>query len=115
MSKISDQSSDDSLLREASRLVRSMALPATPGESVKSCLRRVFYRLETWSFSRVRALWYCDPRTVVRAHEIEWLRTVAQQAKKPKFADLQSLASRIERLEKIAAVTDQANRRKAEA
>lgn len=108
MSENSVVMSDVALLREASRLLRRLARPSVPGESVKASQRRVHRRLKTWSFNRVRDVWRPDPRIRLRAQEIEQLRTAAmnQGADDAAKADLRALQRRIERLEQLLATSD---------
>jgi hypothetical protein len=104
--------SDVALLREASRLLRRLAQPSTAGESVKACQRRVYRRLKTWTFNRVRDVWRPDPRIRVRAHEIEQLRMAAERrhADEAALADLRALQQRIERLERVLAASNPTKR-----
>lgn len=109
MTEVSVLSPDVVALREASKLLRHLSLPAVPGETVKAAQRRVHRHLRSWSFNRVRDLWRPDPRARVRAHELEELRRMASRkraAEQSAIADLRELEARIARLEQILANTD---------
>jgi len=110
MTESSSIVSEVALLREASRLIRRLALPCAPGESVKASQRRVHRHLKTWTFNRVRDLWRPDPRARVRAHEIEALRMAAEKrlADRSAVAELRELQTRIARLERLLLATDPA-------
>jgi hypothetical protein len=79
---------------------------------VKACQRRVYRRLKTWSFNRVRDVWRPDPRIRVRAHEIEQLRSAAVKghADEAALADLRTLQQRIERLEQVLTASNSTKR-----
>jgi hypothetical protein len=98
------------ILDEASQLMRALARPLEPGESVKSLQRRVHRRLRTWSWNRVCDIWRADPRVKVRAHEIEQLRreNAQRQSDQASRSELQTLRSRIDRLEAYLRATDPA-------
>ena len=61
---------------EMSGRVRSLASPASPGESVKACIRRVSMRTGL-GFGQVRRLWYREWR-VVPAHIADKIREAAE-------------------------------------
>jgi hypothetical protein len=108
MSEISDKSSEKFMpeyaLDEAASLLRDIAGPRGPDESIKSVLRRLSRRLShNWSASRVRAVWYRDDRVRVRAEEIEELRslTAKEQNEAGALAELQSTIERLAKYEPL--------------
>jgi hypothetical protein len=64
-----------SVLCEASGLVREIAAPATG----KVALLRVYRRLGTWTYSRVKDVYYADRRVRISADEIDELRATAKR------------------------------------
>jgi hypothetical protein len=66
-----------SVLCEASGLVRKIAAPATG----KAALLRVYRRLGTWTYSRVKDVYYADRRVRISADEIDELRAIAGSEK----------------------------------
>lgn len=64
-------------LGEASSLVRAVAEPCPPGDSVKAAIVRACRRLG-WSYSRTRAVWYADCRIRLAADELDELRSRAR-------------------------------------
>lgn len=62
-----------SVLCEASGLVREIAAPATG----KAALLKVYRRLRTWSYSRVKDIYYADRRCRISAEEMDELREIA--------------------------------------
>ena len=106
MSEISHKASEmrTASIQEASELLRSIAGERKAHESIKGVLRRVQRKLTGWNASRVRAVWYGDPRTRIRSEEIDQLRELASAT--PSTAahhELQELRDRIEKLESILA------------
>ena len=79
LSDKSSEKSEMSALAEASMLVRELAEPGSPGETVKAALQRACRRLGGWPPSRVRDLWYADPRISVSADEMNRLRAAARR------------------------------------
>src|SRR5208283_5661135 len=61
---------------EARELLRRLALPAKPGESVKAAIGRAA-RYAGLSYARAEKIWYAKDR-VVRAEEMDALRTAAR-------------------------------------
>lgn len=97
------------ILDEASDLLRQIAGNRRADESVKAVFRRVGRQLTDWSDSRIRAVWYRDARTVVRAAEVEQLRAIAaRRDRRNEDGELAELRSRIARLESFLAVADEA-------
>jgi hypothetical protein len=82
-------------LMEARLLVRQLAEPVPAGDSVKAAICRASRKLR-WNFSRVRSLWYADPRTKVSADEMTELR---QAAKSTKAGATDDLLARLECIE----------------
>lgn len=97
-------------LNEAAGLLRELAGTRRADESMKAVLRRVRRRLADWKPSRVRDIWYRDPRVKLRAGEIEQLRTLVERKAEDKAAadELAELRNRISRLEALLAVSDEA-------
>lgn len=105
----SEKASEMASLDEAADLLRQIAGNRRADESLKAVLRRVGRQLSDWSDSRIRAVWYRDRRTVVRAAEVEQLRAVAaRRDRRKEDAGLQELRRRIARLEHLLAVSDEA-------
>ena len=61
---------------EMSNHVRQLARPSEPGESVKSCLRRVSLRTGL-TFSEAKRLWYAEWK-VIPAHVADSLRKAVE-------------------------------------
>jgi hypothetical protein len=97
-------------LKEAADLLRELAGGRKADESVKAVLRRVRRKLTDWKPSRVRDVWYRDPRVKVRAGEIEQLRAIVNRRVEDKAAvdELAELRNRISRLETLLEVSDPA-------
>lgn len=114
MSEISEKQSERAMstasLNEAAGLLRELAGTRRADESMKAVLRRVRRRLADWKPSRVRDIWYRDPRVKLRAGEIEQLRTLVERKAEDKAAadELAELRNRISRLEALLAVSDEA-------
>lgn len=64
-----------SVLCEASDLVRQIAAPATG----KAALVRAYRRLGTWTYNRVRDVYYADKRIRISGEEIDRLRMTARK------------------------------------
>lgn len=86
-------------LDEAAELMRSIAGNRRADESLKAVLRRVGRKLEGWTPSRVRAVWYRDERVHLRADEIEQLRAIAAPSEDPAGDELAELRQQIARME----------------
>lgn len=113
MSEIRESQSEamsTATLREAADLLRELAGGREADESVKAVLRRVSRKLVDWSPSRVRDVWYRDPRVKLRAGEIEQLRVVAKRSAQDKASvdELEQLRTRILRLEVLLERSDEA-------
>ncbi len=63
-----------SMAWEASRLVRRIAEPATG----KAALLRAYRRLGTWTYNRVKDVYYGDERVRISGEEIDKLRAIAR-------------------------------------
>lgn len=104
-------------LREASGLLKTIAGSRRADESVKAVLHRLSrdLNLKDWSYGRIRAVWYSDPRVKVRAAEMEQLRAVANRRVEDKEAanELAELRNRIARLEMLLERVDPAFHREA--
>lgn len=100
----------DATLNEAADLLRVVAGERRADEKIKGVFRRLSKDLKDWSYGRVRAVWYRDPRVRVRTAEVDQLRALAQQRAKPKAAadDLAELRNRISRLEALLELVDPA-------
>ncbi|SFK16742.1 hypothetical protein [Methylocapsa palsarum] len=82
-------------IEEASALVRAVAEPCPPGDSVKAAIVRARRRLG-WSYSRTRAVWYADLRIRLAAYELDDLRAKALAPRVEKERDrYESLIDRI--------------------
>ncbi len=114
MSEISEKQSERAMstasLNEAAGLLRELAGNRRADESMKAVLRRVRRRLADWKPSRVRDIWYRDPRVKLRAGEIEQLRAIVNRRVEDKAAvdELAELRNRISRLEALLASSDEA-------
>ena len=101
MSEKSEKSSERKMteLAEAQLIVAGVA---GPNGSAKERVLRASRLLSRLSFSRVRDLFYGDPRCRVHADELDYLRHVAatrqKEAAKNEFAEL---LARIERVENL--------------
>jgi hypothetical protein len=95
-------------LKEAADLLRELAGNREADESVKAVLRRVRRKLTDWKPSRVRDVWYRDPRVKVRAGEIEQLRALVDRRANDKVDELAQLRNRISRLEALLERSDEA-------
>jgi hypothetical protein len=97
-------------LDEAADLLRELAGNRRANESMKAVLRRVRWRLADWKPSRVRDVWYRDPRVKLRAGEIEQLRLLVGRKAEDKAAvdELAELRNRISRLEALLESSDPA-------
>ncbi|MBN8957641.1 MAG: hypothetical protein J0H17_13890 [Rhizobiales bacterium] len=85
-------------ITEASSLIRRLAEPAPPGDSVKAAMRRAWRKLPDWSANRIRDVWHAEKRVRLRAEELEHLRKATAQEKAAKD-ELQELRARVKRLE----------------
>jgi hypothetical protein len=96
------------LLNEASSLLRQVAGNRRADESKKAVLRRVGREVKDWTASRIKDVWYRDPRVRIRANEVEYLRALVdqRQAKKADVDELDALRARIARLERLLEATD---------
>jgi hypothetical protein len=63
---------------EAAFLIRRVAEPRPVGDSAKAALVRVSRRLSSWSFNRVKDVWYGDQRIRISADELRELRRAAR-------------------------------------
>ncbi|MBP1091922.1 hypothetical protein [Bradyrhizobium diazoefficiens] len=92
-------------LREASSLIRQLAGDGCAGESVKSILRRLARRLKNWKPSRIKDVWYADPRVAIRGEELEQLRAMVgprdQGATLDELTELRSTVARLARYESL--------------
>lgn len=84
---------------ETAGLLRRLASPGVPGESMKSLYRRLSRRVG-WSFSRVRECWHRRARRI-GADELDHLRELAKAPARQNGGDvdLEGLAERVARLE----------------
>jgi hypothetical protein len=80
-----------SVLCEASGLVRQIAAPATG----KAALLRVYRRLGTWTYSRVKDVYYADRRVRISADEIDALRAIASERKVASEPSLHELSTQL--------------------
>ncbi len=104
MSDKSSEKSEMSALAEASMLVRDLAEPGRPGETVKAALQRACRHLTGWPPSRVRDLWYADPRISVSADEMNRLRAAARREREEEQEardELQSIKATLARIEAL--------------
>ncbi|SNS36634.1 hypothetical protein SAMN05216374_0996 [Tardiphaga sp. OK246] len=116
MSEKSEKSSEamgELLLAEASDLLRQVAGDRRADESMKAVLRRVGRDVKDWTASRIKDVWYRDPRVRIRANEVEYLRALVSERQEPKAEvdELVTLRTRIDRLESLLAATAPANAR----
>lgn len=100
---MSDKSSEVKFMSataEASFLIRQLAEPIPPGDSVKAGLSRAYRRLEGWTFNRVRDVWHADHRIRISAEELAHLRNVAkakaEDADRDEFSELRTRISILE-------------------
>lgn len=110
MSEKSEKSSEamgELLLAEASDLLRQVAGDRRADELMKAVLRRVGRDVKDWTASRIKDVWYRDPRVRIRANEVEYLRALVSERQEPKAEvdELVTLRTRIDRLESLLAAT----------
>ena len=110
MSEKSEKSSEamgEVLLNEASDLLRQVAGERRADESVKGVLLRVGRDVKAWTASRIKDVWYRDPRVRIRADEVEYLRALVSERQEPKAEvdELVTLRTRIDRLESLLKAT----------
>lgn len=112
MSEISERLSDmtSATLDEAASLLRKIAGSRQAGESLKAVFRRLGRQLSDWSDSRIKAVWYRDARTVIRAAEVEQLRALAARRDRRRgdseLEELRSTVARLARYEQLLARLD---------
>lgn len=88
-------------LSEASNLIRQLAGDGCPGESVKSIFWRLGRQLKNWKPSRIKDVWYADPRVAIRGEELEQLRGLVRPRNDgATLNELQELRSVVARLAK---------------
>lgn len=109
-SEIRSDKMSELLLNEASTLLRQVAGNRRADESKKAVLRRVGREVKDWTASRIKDVWYRDPRVRIRADEVEYLRALVDQreGKKADVDELAALRTRIARLERLLEATDPA-------
>ena len=106
-SEIPSESMSSYLLNEAANLLRMVAGDRRADESKKAVLRRIGRDIKKWKPSRIKDVWYRDPRVRIRADEVEYLRALVDQRTEPKadVDELATLRTRIARLESIIEAT----------
>lgn len=105
--KLSERVRFMNALAEASFLVRKIAEPAPPGDSVKAAILRAYRRIGSWTHNRVRDVWYGDNRISVSGDELIQLRAVARQdAETSRDNELAELRERLAALEAYMRQTD---------
>ncbi|MDB5619500.1 hypothetical protein [Tardiphaga sp.] len=109
-SEIRSDKMNELLLNEASSLLRQVAGNRRADESKKAVLRRVGREVKDWTASRIKDVWYRDPRVRLRANEVEYLRTLVgqRQGLEADVDELAALRTRIARLERLLEATDPA-------
>jgi hypothetical protein len=109
-SEIRSDKMSELLLNEASSLLRQVAGNRRADESKKAVLRRLGREVKDWTASRIKDVWYRDPRVRIRADEVEYLRALVdqRQEKKADVDELAALRTRIARLERLLEATDPA-------
>ena len=94
-----------SMLCEASGLVRQIAAPATG----KAALLRAYRRLGTWTFNRVKDVYYADSGVRISGEEIDKLRRTARKevaSNEPSIADLRDQLAVVVRYLLTASIRD---------
>ena len=90
-----------SMLCEASGLVRQIAAPATG----KAALLRAYRRLGTWTYNRVKDVYYADSGVRISGEEIDKLRMTARKevaSNEPSIMELRAqLAAVVKHLQRI--------------
>lgn len=102
-SEIYDKASEMTLatLDEASSLLRQIAGNRKADESMKAVFRRLGRQLTDWSDNRIRDVWHRDRRIVVRAVEVEQLRTLAaRRDRRAADNEIQELRTIVEQLQR---------------
>ena len=85
-------------LCEASVLVRQIGAPET-GEAA---LLRVTRRLKTWTYNRVKDVYYADTRVRISGDEIDYLRAVARDKKNEELSSESSIVELRKQLKIVA-------------
>ena len=95
------EKASDNTLEAARGILRKLAEPAVPGESVKALLLRISRKLPTLSSGRVRSIWYRDQRLKISADELLELRRIAKIEDEERHAtdEVSALRKRLELLE----------------
>lgn len=101
---MSEKESNLTALVEASGLLRIMAAP----ERGKRALLKLSGKLP-WSYRHIKAVWYCEDKTLVCADEMNQLRRAARLVKEEQEAsnEVAQLRQRIARLESLLLVQDE--------
>ena len=86
-------------LREASVLVRQIASPKTG----KAAILRATRKLKTWTYNRVKDVYYADPRIRISGDEIDYLRAIALAKKNEEYSNEHSIAELRKQLQIMAA------------
>lgn len=100
------ENSEMSALAEASMLVHALAEPRPAADSVKAALQRASRKLSGWAPSRVRDIWYADPRIRVSAEEMGRLRVAARRARQEEAEAHDALQLVLARLARIEALLE---------
>ena len=104
-------------IQEASGMLRQIAGNRRADENLKAVLRRVGAKLQGWSASRVRAVWYADERICLRSVEVDELRALAERRETKRTAtdDLEALRKRVAKLERLLAANPPVDRARRDA
>lgn len=89
---------------EAKLLMREIAGPGEPGESVKAAIRRVATKLQGWSANRIRDVWDADPRIRISAEEMDRLRAAARRDRQEEAEAKDAFRLILTRLNQIEAI-----------
>lgn len=97
---LSAEKDEVSVTIEIQAHVRRLAYPSEPGESVKSCIRRVA-RATGFSFGEVRRLWYGE-RRVIPAQIADRLRQAADKHEREIHQQIERQRERLNQLYALA-------------
>ena len=101
---MSEKESNLTALVEASALLKIMAAPDKGKRALLSLSRKL-----PWSYRHIKAVWYCEERTLVCADEMKQLRRAAKLAQEEQEAtnEIAQLRARLARLESLLLATDE--------
>lgn len=102
---MSEKESNLTALVEASALLKIMAAPEKGKRALLALSRKL-----PWSYRHIKAVWYCEERTMVCADQMKQLRRAAKLAQEEQEAtnEIAQLRARLARLESLLLTQDEA-------